>query len=90
MGGGGRSFAPHAGEGGLDLLLEAGDQFAVGGDQRLLSFDLGDDGFAGWRGRIAETSRWNEFRDRDAFLSGFQIGISFTDYFFSQLHDVFV
>ena len=35
---------PHAGEGGLDLLLEAGDQFAVGGDQRLLGFDLRDDG----------------------------------------------
>ena len=31
--------APDAGEGGLDLLLEAGDQFAVGGDQRLLGFD---------------------------------------------------
>ena len=27
-------FAPDAGEGGLDLLLEAGDQLAVGGDQR--------------------------------------------------------
>ena len=27
-------FAPDAGEGGLDLLLEAGDQFAVGGHQR--------------------------------------------------------
>jgi hypothetical protein len=25
----------------LDLFLEAGDQFAVGGDQRLLGFDLG-------------------------------------------------
>ncbi|MBK7012052.1 MAG: hypothetical protein IPH43_04795 [Xanthomonadales bacterium] len=29
---------------GLDLLLEAGDQLAIGGDQRLLGFDLGDDG----------------------------------------------
>ena len=37
-------FPPHAGEGGLDLLLEAGDQFAVGGDEELLGFDLGDDG----------------------------------------------
>jgi hypothetical protein len=37
-------LAPHAGECGLDFLLEAGDQFAVGGDQRLLGFDLGDDG----------------------------------------------
>ena len=46
-------FAPDAGEGGLDLLLEAGDQFAVGGDQRLLGFDLGDDGLLrgeGWEG----------------------------------------
>ena len=25
-------------------MLEAGDQFAVGGDQRLLGFDLRDDG----------------------------------------------
>ena len=44
-------FAPDAGEGGLDLFLEAGDQFAVGGDQRLLGFDLGDDGLLrgeGW------------------------------------------
>ena len=37
-------FAPDAGEGCLDLLLEAGDQFAVGGDQSLLGFDFGDDG----------------------------------------------
>ena len=47
------SFPPDAGEGGLDLLLEAGDQFAVGGDQRLLGFDLGDDGLLrgeGWEG----------------------------------------
>jgi hypothetical protein len=29
---------------GLDHLLEAGDQFAVGGNQRLLGFDLRDDG----------------------------------------------
>ena len=39
-----RGFAPDAGEGGLDLSLEAGDQFAVGGHQRLLGFDLGHDG----------------------------------------------
>jgi hypothetical protein len=31
----------------LDLLLEAGDQFAVGGHQCLLGFDLGDDGLLG-------------------------------------------
>ena len=42
---GGRIFlAPDAGESGLDLLLKASDQFEVGGDQHLLSFDLGDDG----------------------------------------------
>ena len=48
-----RIFTPDTGEGGLDLLLEAGDQFAVGGDQRLLGFDLGDDGLLrgeGWEG----------------------------------------
>ena len=48
-----RIFAPDAGEGGLDLLLEAGDQFAVGGHQRLLGFDLGHDGLLrgeGWEG----------------------------------------
>jgi hypothetical protein len=26
-----RLLTPHAGEGGLDLLLETGDQFAIGG-----------------------------------------------------------
>ncbi len=35
------NFAPDAGEGGLDLLLEAGNQFTVGGDEGLLGFDLG-------------------------------------------------
>ncbi len=42
---------PDAGEGGLDLLLHAGDQLAVGVDQRLLGFDLGDDGALGFEGR---------------------------------------
>ena len=53
-------FAPDAGEGGLDLLLEAGDQFAVGGDQRLLGFDLGDDGLLGgegWEGDLDSSRR---------------------------------
>ena len=45
--GGGFFFAPDAGEGGLNFFLEASDQFAVGGDQRLLGFDLGDDGLLG-------------------------------------------
>ena len=52
-------LAPDAGEGGLDLLLEAGDQFAVGGNQRLLGFDLGDDGLLrgeGWEGNFAPSS----------------------------------
>ena len=31
-------------------MLEAGDQFAVGGDQRLLGFDLGNDGLLGGEG----------------------------------------
>jgi len=48
----GRIFlAPNAGEGGLDLFLEASDQFAVGGDQHLLGFDLGDDDLLGGEGR---------------------------------------
>jgi hypothetical protein len=37
----------------MDLLLEAENQLAVGGDQRLLGFDLGDDGLLrgeGWEG----------------------------------------
>ena len=37
-------FVSDAGAGGLDLLLEVGDQVAVGGDQRLLGFDLRHDG----------------------------------------------
>ena len=51
--GGGRGFAPDAGEGGLDLSLEAGEQFAVGGHQRLLGFDLRHDRVLrgeGWEG----------------------------------------
>ena len=44
-------LAPDAGQRSLDFLLEAGDQFAVGGDQRLLCFDLCDDGLLGGEGR---------------------------------------
>jgi len=44
-------LAPDAGEGGLDLLLEALDQFAVGSDQCLLGCDLGDDGLLSGEGR---------------------------------------
>ncbi len=44
-------FVPNAGEGGLDFLLEAGDQFAVGDHQRLLGFDLGHDGLLRGKGR---------------------------------------
>ena len=46
-------LAPHTSEGGLDLLLETLDQLAVGGDQRLLGFDLCDNGslrVEGWEG----------------------------------------
>ena len=35
---------PDAGEGGLDLLFEPGDQPAISGDQRLLGLDLGHNG----------------------------------------------
>lgn len=31
-------LAPNTGDGGLDFLLEAGDQFAVGGNQRLFGY----------------------------------------------------
>src|SRR6185436_5638750 len=48
---GGGLFAPDSGEGGLDLPLETDDQFAVGGDQRLLGFDLGNDGLLCGEGR---------------------------------------
>ena len=41
----GLSVSPDAGKGVLDLLLEAVNQLAVGVDQRLLGFDLGDDCF---------------------------------------------
>jgi hypothetical protein len=48
-------LAPDVANGGMDLLLEAGDQLAVGADQRLFSFDLGDDGLLGgegWQGKL--------------------------------------
>jgi hypothetical protein len=50
-------FAPDAGKGGLYLLLEAGDQLAVGRDKRLLGLDLGDDG-------LLRGERWNWNPDR--------------------------
>ena len=52
---GGLFCAPDAGNGGLDFLLEARHQFAVGGDERLLRFDLGDDRLLcseGWEGHV--------------------------------------
>ena len=53
-------LAPDAGQRGLNLLLEAGDQFAVGGDQRLLGFDLGYDSLLrgeGWKGDSSSSLR---------------------------------
>jgi hypothetical protein len=44
-------LVPDAGECGLDLLIEAGDQFAVGGDQRLPGLDLGGDLLLDFEGR---------------------------------------
>ena len=41
----------------MDLFLEAGNQFAVGGDQRLLCFDLGDDGLLD--SNILRNRNWN-------------------------------
>ena len=66
---GGRFFAPDAGEGGLDLLLEAGDQFTVGGHQSLLGFDLRHDRLLrgeGWQGDLDCL----ENLDVDALLGG--------------------
>ena len=37
------TLGPDAGDGGLDFLFEALDQFAIGGDEGLLGFHLGDD-----------------------------------------------
>jgi hypothetical protein len=54
---GGGGVAPDAGEGGLDFLLHAGDQFAVGRHQGLLGFDLGDDRSLGCEGRKGEFKR---------------------------------
>lgn len=48
-------LAPDTGKRGLDLLLDAGDELAVGVDQRLFGFNLGDDGFLGgegWEGNL--------------------------------------
>jgi len=47
------SLRPRRGRGGLDLFLEARDQLAVGGHQRLFGFDLGDMALLrgeGWEG----------------------------------------
>ena len=57
---GGGFPAPDAGEGGLDFLPEAGDQFPVGGDEGLLGFDLGHDGaLRGGQGQSPEAmSAW--------------------------------
>jgi len=44
-------LAPHARQSGLDLLLHAGDQLAVGVDQRLLGLDLRHDRALGFEGR---------------------------------------
>ena len=55
-----RLFPPDAGNGGLDLVLEAGDQLAVGGDQRLLGFDLRHDRLLrgeGWEGDFRPAHR---------------------------------
>jgi hypothetical protein len=50
-------LAPHAGKRGLNLLLKACDEFAVGGDQCLLGFDFGDDGLL-----YCERWKWNSDR----------------------------
>ncbi len=47
--------SPYSSNSGLYLFLEAGDPFAVGGDQRLLCFNLGDNGFLGGDGREGDT-----------------------------------
>lgn len=44
-------FAPDTSKCSLGLLLDAFDQFAVGGDEGLLGFDLGDNGLLRGQGR---------------------------------------
>ena len=62
-------FAPDPGDCGLNFLLEALDQFAVGGDQRLLGLDLGDDGLLGGRVRICAIRYANPTSRRVASIS---------------------
>ena len=47
----------------MDFFLEAGDQFAVGGDQRLLGFDLGDDG-------LLRGERWEGYLELANLICG--------------------
>ena len=61
-------LTPDAGESGLDLLLEALDQFAVGGDQRLLGFDFGDNGLLRGRGWEGEPQAFQYFDRSDVFF----------------------
>lgn len=46
---------PNPIDGGFDLGLEAGDQFAIGIDQRLLGFDFGNDGALGGERREGDS-----------------------------------
>lgn len=52
-------IAPHAGEGRLDFVFEAGDQVAVALDKALLRFDFGDDGALGVEGREGDSKLSN-------------------------------
>jgi hypothetical protein len=53
-------FAPNSGQGGLNFLLKAGNQFVVSGDQNLFGFDLSDD-----LNSLSRESRRQEVRDSD-------------------------
>jgi len=63
---------PHAGDCSLGLLLEVGDQLAVGCCQCLLGFYLGNDDLLCGKGL-----RWKEGRDTDALFCCFQKSIRF-------------
>ena len=62
------AISPGVGDGGLDFFLEAGDEFAVGGDEGLLGFDLGDDGLLGGEGR-----KWNGIFLEEPIMKSFEL-----------------
>jgi len=64
-----RLVTPHPVNGALDLGFHAADEFAVGGDQGLLGFDLGDDGALGFEVREGDFDFANQLRIQIALIS---------------------